>query len=953
MNISELEKSLRQHVEGDIHFDAIHRKVYSVDASIYEVEPIGIVLPYHKQALIQAIRIADKFHVPVIARGAATGITGGCIGKALIIDTSKYLNHILDINYESEFAICEPGVVQDRLNEALSSKNYRLGPDTSTGNRATLGGMLGNNASGSRSLLYGCMADHVTEVELLLANGELLRFGKLDEELWSKKRLQQDTEGNIYRELYRIRTEYHDEIAAHFPKIPKRVSGYSLDILLSEGPINFAKLIAGSEGTLGIATEIKVRICKKPGITGLCVIHLHDMLEGMRHIEEMLAHHPIALEMIDNKIIEAGKRSPAMRNKLGWLIDEPDAVFVAEFAGKDLEDVQGKLSHFEKDIKARNIGYASICITDPIVMSQLWEVRKSGLGLLLSRRTYSRAIAFLEDITIPPKELADFMEKFKNYLKSKGKEAGIYGHVGSGCMHVRPYIDLRQTDDVHLMEQMMIDISSLLLEHGGALSGEHGDGFVRTWLNEKMFGKKLYQAFLDLKHAFDPDNQMNPHKIVNGRPFLENLRLSPETKQQKINTFMDFSREGGFELAADLCNGNGMCRKSEKVMCPSFQASGDEFHTTRARAQTLRSFINGKMPMHDFTSHGVYEVLDLCLECKGCKTECPSEVDMAKMKSEFLYHYQKAHGTSLRTILFANIGKLNQLASSFASLFNKIVGHQFSKTIMGWMGVAPEREFPKLSSETFSKWFSKQNQPMKKKFVVLFNDTFNEFNTSEIGQSAVKVLENLGYHVIVPKWTCCGRPALSKGRLEQAQAQAKIVVESLAPYAYKCLPIVGLEPSCLLTIKDDFQALLPNNADVKAVSDACITFDEFLAKHIVDGKLPFDMKIEPRQVKLHGHCHQKALVGTKFTLDVLKTIPGYEVSEIDSGCCGMAGSFGYEKEHYAFSMKIGQLKLFPAIEASEKDTLIVADGFSCRCQIEHGTQRKSYHLAEVVAQALN
>lgn len=956
--MSTLMEALKRDVDGEVHFDAVHRKVYSVDASIYEVEPIGIVIPKNKAALVRAVEIAREFRVPIIARGAATGIAGGCIGKALIIDTSKYLNQILEINFDAGYAICEPGVVQDRLNEALSPKGYRLGPDTSTGNRATLGGMLANNSAGARSLRYGAMVDHVEEVELVLASGEILRFQPLTEEQWQEKCAQPDAEGFIYQQMHQIREQYRSDIQKHFPKIPRRVSGYNLDALLKPGRFNPCRLIAGSEGTLGIATEIKVSISKKPQSLGICIVHLDDMIAGMRTIPSMLAHHPIALEMIDTKIIEMGRQSPAMRNKLSWLNGKPQAVFVAEFDGETPVAVQQKLAAFTTDMKQRGIGYAHICLTDPAQTAQVWEVRKSGLGLLLSKRTYSRAIAFLEDVTVAPEQLAPFMEKFCNYLHSKGKEAGIYGHVGSGCMHVRPYIDLRQADELHLMEQMMQDVSDLLLQHGGALSGEHGDGFVRSWLNKKMFGDRLYQAFLDLKSAFDPDNRMNPGKIVHGPPFLENLRLNPTLARQKIKTFLDFSREGGFELAADLCNGNGMCRKSEKVMCPSFQATGDEFHTTRARAQTLRAVINGRLPIRDFTSQGVHDVMDLCLECKGCKTECPSEVNMAKMKSEFLYQYQKAHGTSLRSSLFANIGKINAWNAPIAKWVNRLTNSLIGKKVTEWLGIASERSLPQLAEQRFSEWFKTHTPATVKtrQTVVLLNDTFTEFNHPEIGQAAVHILELLGYVVIVPRWQCCGRPALSKGKLESAQKMAQALVQTLAPYAYGGIPIIGLEPSCLLTIKDDFAGLLGKTDEnrLQEVIDACTTFDEFISTHLThDGKLPFEVPTVNRNIFLHGHCHQKALVGTSATLQVLRAIPGCHVTEIDSGCCGMAGSFGYEKEHYKLSMDIGELKLFPAVRKADDDAFIVADGFSCRCQISHGTGRTALHLAEMLSEVVN
>lgn len=939
-----LENSLLQNTQAEVYFDAIHKQAYSVDASIYEIEPTGIVIPKSKEDIQQIIHIANEFKISLIPRGAATGITGSCLGYGLIVDTSKYLNRILEINYEEEYVICEPGVVQDELNKALAAKGYRLGPDTSTGNRATVGGMLANNAAGAHSLLYGKMIDHILEVEMALSNGQCVLFKEIDDATWNIKAAQEDTEGRIYREILRIKEIYKDPIIKHIPNIPRKASGYNLDELYKSPTLNVSKLIAGSEGSLGIVTSMKLRISRNPGLVGLCVLHFDSIEEGMRRIPELLTYQPIALEMIDHKIIEMGRLSPAMKGKLGWLKGEPAMVFVGELEADSKDALLRKLQRFADS----KIGYAQVILTDPVEMASIWEVRKAGLGLLLSKRTYSRAIAFIEDLSIAPDKLADFMSEFLRYLESKNKEAGIYGHVGSGCMHVRPYIDLRKTDDVKLMVRMMEDVSTMVLKQGGALSGEHGDGRIRTWLNKKMFGDQVYQAFIDLKTAFDPRFLFNPGVIVDGPDVLNQLRLSPQTHIQQFSTFLNFDREGGFSLSADLCNGNGACRKKEGVMCPSFQATGNEYDTTRARAQALRSIINGRVPREEIAGHGVHDVLDLCLQCKGCKTECPSQVDMAKMKSEVLYQYQQKHGTPLRSVFFGNIGRLNQLSAPFSGLFNKLIKTDWVRDLLERLGITRFREVPLLAEERFSKWFNRYQQPSSTDKVVLFNDTYTEYNHPEIGQAAVKVLNAMGYEVIVPQWTCCGRPMISKGLLPQARKAAEAVINRFYEYANQGLPIIGLEPSCILTLRDELVDLVvTERAD--AVSKASITFDEFVAKHL--DRLP--VKEHIAQVKVHGHCHQKALVGMKPTLEVLRAIPGFSVEEIKSGCCGVAGSFGYEKEHYDLSMKIGELKLLPFVRGCAEDVIIVADGVSCRSQIAHGANKTSHHLAEVLAKNIS
>lgn len=952
--LEKLSHDLEKKVNGDVRFDIITRKIYSVDASIIEIEPLGVVIPNSSADLIEAVKIAKRHQIPIIPRGAATGITGGCLGKGVIFDLSKYINSLLEINIEKEYVICEPGVVQDRLNEALAPFGYRLGPDTSTGNRATLGGMLANNSAGGRSLRYGKMSDQVLGVDLLLATGETIWFEEIDDEEWKIKRSLNNTEGHIYREIYRIKQKYHHDIKEHFPRIPRNVSGYNLDELVKNQPLNVAKLIAGSEGTFGIATKIKMHISKLPKFTGICLIHIQDLLKGLTRINEILEWNPLSLEMIDSKIIEMAKQSPIASSKLSWLRDKPEAVFIAEFDAEDTNQLNDKLQKFKNFCIDREIGYGHTILTLGDEINDIKEVRKSGLGLLLSKRTFQRAIAFIEDLSVAPENLASFIEKLVKYLKSKGKEAGIYGHIGSGCMHIRPYIDLRDEDDYKLIETIMIDISELVKEHGGSLTGEHGDGLIRSWLIEKMFGKALYQAFIELKTAFDPDNLMNPGKIVHGTLPFANLRLTPNIQPRKIETFLDFSKEGGFELAADLCNGNGQCRKKEGVMCPSFQATDDEYTTTRARAQTLRAIINGRLPADALTSEGVLDVLDLCLECKGCKTECPSQVDMAKMKAEVLYQHNEKYGYSLRSRLFANIGFLNKLSSPLASLFNWMSHKDFVKYLLEKVGISPNRNLPKLASKRFSRWFAEQNHPSNnRRRVVLFNDTFTEFNQPEIGKAAVKLLQKLEYEVILPAWSCCGRPMISKGFLKEAKEAAGQLVNKLYSYAVQGIPIVGLEPSCLLTIKDDFAGLLgQDNHEVNTIIANSYTIDEFLANHIEGGKFPLELKKQVSNLRIHGHCYQKALVGMQPTMNILKSIPGIQATLIQSGCCGMAGSFGYEKEHYELSMKIGELKLFPAVRTLEKNTEIIANGFSCRTQIKQGTDINAKHLVEWLSELI-
>lgn len=886
-------KELQSEIQGELHFDSISRKIYSLDASIYEVEPLGIAIPRTVSDLQKIVSIAAKYNISIIPRGAATGITGGCLGKGLIVDTSKYLKSIT-IDEKNLLAICQPGVIQDDLNGILSPLGYRLGPDTSTGDRATIGGMAANNAAGARSLHFGSMVDAIEAIDLILSSGEMLRLGPLEKEEWEEKLSLDTQEGEIYRTVEEVRTKHRQAIIDHFPKLPRRSSGYQLDTLLPSFP-NLAKIIAGSEGSLGVISSVTVKLAKKPSYLELHLFPFDSMMAAMKAVPDLLKTSPIALEMIDDKILTAGNSSPAFQGKIGWLESIPKALLIAEY--QEPQESSGLILKSKEE------------------MELVWAIRKSGLGLLLSKRSYSRAIAFIEDVSIPPARLSEFMERFLKYLSSKGKEAGIYGHVGPGCLHIRPYIDLRNPSEVILMKEIMQDVARMVKDFGGAMSGEHGDGLIRSWLNETLFGKEIIEAFTKIKNAFDPLGLMNPHKIVNPLPLEKDLRKAPK---QDPATFFHF--DGGLALTADLCNGNGACRKKTGVMCPSFQVTQDEYDTTRARANAFRALLQGEKG--SLGDESLHDILDLCIQCKGCKKECPSSVDMAKMKSEALYH----HGSGLRSALFAHIDTLSALAYPFREFVNFLARRFYS-----WGGIShPPPEFAK---KRFSALVPHLKQ-VEGKPCVLLSDTYTEFYCPEVGIAAIHVLNRLGYHVTVPPWKCCGRPAISKGFLPKAKKNALELSQQLEPYIHQNIPIIGLEPSCLFTFFDEYRDFLGNSWN----PSSCILFDSFIAKH-----LPLEGVLR-RKVALHGHCHHKAIEGMQDTLKVLKSVA--EVTEIPSGCCGMAGSFGYEKEHSAFSRKIGELHLLPFVRKLDQDTDVIANGFSCRTQIGLYTDRKALHLAE-------
>jgi FAD/FMN-containing dehydrogenase/Fe-S oxidoreductase len=938
-----------------IRSDAISRELYSQDASIYRILPLAICFPRTSEEVQKAMEIAARFALPVIPRGAATGITGGALGKGLILDTSLYLNRIVSVNLEEECVTCEPGVVQDELNRYLKEYGYRLGPDTSTGNRATIGGMVGNNAAGAHALRYGQMKDHVQAVELIAYGGEKLVFSPLSKSEWQQKCTLETLEGTIYRTVTHIQNEYKKDIEEKFPNLPRMVSGYNLKCLLEKSFHNLATLIAGSEGSLGCVTKVTLKISKLPQEKALVVIASRNMLEGLRYTTRYLDFKPYALEMIDDKIIEAGKKNPTLQNKLPFLENTPSALFLVEFSHNSEKELRDLVNQFCASIENEPHILFKKALFEKSEQEAVWDVRKAGLGLLLSQRRFDRAIAFIEDVAVRPEEISSFLEAFDQIMQKHNKSAGIYGHIGDGCLHIRPYINLSQPEEVETMQKIMQEVIELLKSKKGALSAEHGDGLVRSWTNQTMFGDRIYEAFLKLKMAFDPHLLMNPGKKIPNQGLTDNLKLSPASSfSLPFTPFFDFKKEGGLALATDLCNGNGQCRKKEGLMCPSFQATGKEQDTTRARATLLKAIIQGKLPLQELFSPRFYEVFDLCIQCKGCKTECPSQVDMAKMKAEYLYQYHQKKGYPLRSYIFGFIGTLLKIGSFLPHITNMSLKTRFIKTVFSWLGISKKRDLPLLAAQPFSKQYRPSQKSAKK--IVFFTDTFTEFCQPSQGNDTIKILEALGYEVICPQWTCCGRTLISKGFLKSARKKAEKLVNLLYPFAKAHISIVGIEPSCIMTIRDEYAALRLDKEKVETVMQMTKTIDELLFEEheLLKSKLSATSQLLGTKILVHGHCHQKSQIGMKKTLEFLKSIFGNNVEEIHSGCCGMAGSFGYESEHEAISLEMGNLTLFPTIlKATQKEAIIVANGTSCRAQIQDGTQKKALHLVELVASLLN
>ena len=951
----EIEAELKKRIEGDVRFDRYSRLLYSTDASIYQIEPVGVVVPRHKGDVRAVIELSNKLGVSVLPRGGGTSLAGQTVGHSIVLDFSKYMQNVLEVNKDELWCRVQPGLVQDELNAHVRAMGLQFGPDTSTSNRATIGGMIGNNSSGAHSLTYGKTLDHVIELTVLLADGSEVMLKDLSPDEVEKRSRTDSIEGRAYREVYRLAGQHRNEILARYPKIMRRVSGYNLDEFVKSQPFNLSRMIVGSEGTLATVVEAKMRLVPKPKWTAMDVIHFNDDIEALECAQIILQTRPYAMESTDKMVLNLARGNIEQSRRLGFVQGTPDSLLMVEYAGETEEEVKDQVYKLEEVRKREKIGYAATLAFKPEEVKAIWGVRKAGLGLLLGIKGDKKPIAFVEDTAVAPAKLPEFIRRFREVVARHDTVAGYYGHCSVGCMHIRPLINLKEESETHKMVSIANAISDLVLEFNGALSGEHGDGLARSHFNAKLFGPAIYDAFRQIKRAFDPKNLMNPGKIVDAPAMTESLKISPRYKPWEPRTTLDFAGQGGFVRAVEMCSGMAECRKKlDGTMCPSYMGTLDEEHSTRGRANALRSAISGHAPQEEFTGKRLYEVMDLCLECKACKAECPSNVDMAKLKYEFLDHYYRANGLPLRSRMFGAIETLNRIGSRLAPLSNWIANSSINRWLLQAIaGIDRRRPLPEFAAETFEQWFRKHNSEVNrpKGDVVLFHDTFNNYNTPHVAIAATQFLEKSGYRVLLVEKKCCGRPMISKGMLSQAKENAAWNIDKLLPYAEKKIPIVGLEPSCLLTLRDEYPDLIPTDA-AKRVAGNSFLLEEFVVKEQKEEKLVINSDRNGKKVLLHGHCHQKALVGTAPTVAMLKAA-GYEVSEVDSGCCGMAGSFGFEKEHYDLSAKIGNRRLVPAVNATAPEVEIVAPGISCRQQIEHLAGRKAKHPAELLWEVLS
>ena len=940
-------------------FDETARVLYSTDASIYEIEPLGVAYPAHADQVSRILRFAYERGIPVTPRGGGTSLGGQAVGRSIQVDFSRHMNRIIKVDVEERWARIQPGVVLDELNAHLKPMGLLFAPDVSPSNRANVGGMIGNNSCGSHSIIYGKTIDHVLELDMVLSDGTRTVFKPVGDREYGEKAALGGLEGRIYREVRRIAHENRDEIEARYPRIMRRVGGYNLDEFIGDGPFDPCKMIVGSEGTLAAVAEARVNLVPLPAHTGLGICHFSDLIESMDATVEILKTDPSAVELTDKVILDLAKESPAAAHQRDFIEGDPEAILMVEYYGETSDEVSARLDALESLLREKNLGYACVRATTPSAQSNAWGIRKAGLGLLMGMKGDTKPATFVEDTAVSPEKLPDYIRDFRDIVHKHGTVASYYAHASVGTIHIRPLINLKETEGVDRMRAIAEEIRDLVIAYGGAVSSEHGDGLVRSEWNEKVFGPQLYEAFKAVKAVFDPNGIMNPGKIIANQKMTDNLRFGPAYQAEEINTYFDFSGDGGFSRSIELCNGVGACRKKlVGTMCPSYIATLDEEHSTRGRANVLRAALSGKLDDEGFTSQRVYEALDLCLECKGCKGECPSNVDMAKMKYEFLAHYYEEHGLPLRNRLFGRVETLNRLGSAFAPLSNRILNHPWHKSFLERaIGVDRRRSLPEFAEETFEQWFY-QRGPAKgaghdRQTVVFFPDTFINYSEPHIGIAAVEVLEHAGYRVVLAEpRACCGRPLISKGMLRQARAAAQYNIAQLARYADRGWAIVGCEPSCVMTFRDDYRDLL-DDPRADRVADGVLMIDEFLAREHGAGRLSLPVRPSERAISLHGHCQQKAIAGTSSTAAALELVPGYEVTTLNTGCCGMAGSFGYEKEHYDVSMTIGEDRLFPAIRAAGEGMEFAATGTSCRHQIADGTGRTARHPIELIRMALS
>ncbi|TDQ18434.1 FAD/FMN-containing dehydrogenase [Algoriphagus boseongensis] len=974
-NLLPLLEKLATQLEGSLQVDQLSRTLYATDASVYREMPLAVAFPKTESDIQKLIHFASENGTSLIPRTAGTSLAGQCVGNGIVVDVSKHFTQILEFNKEERWVRVQPGVVRDELNRFLKPHGLFFSPITSTANRAMIGGMVGNNSSGTTSIVYGVTRDKVISLNTILSDGEKVVFGEISQDDFDRKCGQKNLEGEIYRQIFDElnNPEIREEIHAQFPKksIHRRNTGYAVDELLKaelfEGKekFSFCKLLAGSEGTLAFTTEIKISLDPLPDPVEIVVAaHFESIHQSMKSAQVAMKHPATAVELMDKIILDCTKESIEYSKNRYFVEGDPAAILMIEFRGQTLEEAMAKGEALVDDLKSAGYGYA-YPIIEPAKVASAWALRAAGLGLLGNIPGDPKAVACIEDTAVDIEDLADYIYEVDAMMEGFNQKPVHYAHAGAGEIHLRPILDLKKAEDVEEFYKISLASAQLVKKYQGSLSGEHGDGRVRAAFIPLMVGEKNYELFRRIKYTWDPKNIFNPGKIVDAAPMNKFLRYEPGMQTPEHETVIDFSNVGGILRLAEKCNGSGDCRKlpgSGGTMCPSYMATRNERDTVRGRANTLREFLTLDKKENAFDHPEIKEALDLCLSCKGCTAECPSNVDMASMKAEFLFQYQKTNGIPLRSRAFAYINELNELGSKIPGIANFLLSHSFTGGLMkSFLGVAPDRNLPEISPISLRKWYAKNyellpgsSQPIKT--VYFFVDEFTNHNDTSIGIKAISLLKKLGYDIKIVQHEESGRSALSKGLLPKAKKHAEANVKIFEKLIDGNTPLIGIEPSAILSFRDEYPRIVSPDLvpAAKKLKFHVQLIDEFLGKEIAAGNIKAEsFTTKTQKIKLHGHCHQKALSSLSWTQKLLTLPVNYTVETIPSGCCGMAGSFGYEAEHYEVSQQVGELVLFPAVRKADSETLISAPGTSCRHQIADGTGRKAKHPVEILWEALN
>ena len=951
-------------LSGSLVYDDLHKALYATDASVYRKIPLAVAYPKDEKDLQILIEFATSNHVTLIPRTAGTSLAGQCVGEGIIVDVSKHFTTILAFDELNKTITVEPGVVRDELNLFLKPFGLFFGPNTSTSNRCMIGGMVGNNSSGSTSIKYGVTRDKVLQIDGVLSDGSFASFKELNSKEFKLKTQIKSLEGSIYASIYSELSQelVQQEIKNQFPKpsIHRRNTGYAVDELLDfdlfggkDDTINIAKLLSGSEGTLVFSTAITLQLdALQPKESVIIASHFNSIKESLKATVLAMNHELYACELMDKVILDCTKNNREQAKNRFFIQGDPEAILMFEVSGDTKEEAQKKADELISELNINNFGYHHPKVVGENI-KRMFNLRKAGLGLLGNIIGDKKAVACIEDTAVDLNDLPNYIDEFTKIMDKYQQKAVYYAHAGAGELHLRPILNLKKSEDVSLFRKITTETAQLVKKYQGSFSGEHGDGIVRAEFIPLMIGETNYQLLRRIKKSFDPNNVFNKGKITDAFPMDKSLRYSIDRKEPEIKTIQDFSDNQGILKLAEKCNGSGDCRKPASAggaMCPSYRATKDEKDTTRARANTLREFLTNSKRSNKFNHQELKEVFDLCLSCKACASECPSNVDVAALKSEFLYQYQEENGYSFRNSMFANNVKYNKIGSLFPSLTNLVLNTYVTKSIMG---ISLKRSVPKLTPKTLKSWHKKQTHSSSKKIIYVFCDEFTNFYDTEIGKDTVIVLKRLGYNPTFIKHPESGRSFISKGFLKEAKDIANKNVSIFKDLITNKTPLIGIEPSAILTFRDEYIRLADDVNSAKIIAKNTFTIEEFLQNEFEKGNIRTNQfTTEKKSIKIHGHCHQKALSSTHATFSILNIPENYSPTIMNTGCCGMAGSFGYEKEHYKISMQVGEDTLFPKIRNTSKETEIIASGTSCRHQILDGTNRYAKHPITVLREAI-